>query len=120
VQRAGRRRPRTEDDALGSASVHPDLHDLSFGTLGPEQRNLQPPIRPKALSSDEEQDRFRGSLSDFSDYESSDEETRHHAGQSSSLHARKAYVNVSDDGGDDVKDARVEAFEDPFADPFAD
>src|ERR1700691_1241573 len=74
VQRAVRRHSRTEDDALGSASVHPDLHDLSFGTLGPEQRcaepsisrpptlnhlgrNLQPPIRPTALSSDEEQDR---------------------------------------------------------------
>jgi hypothetical protein len=130
VQRAVRRYSRTEDDALGSASVHPDLHDLSFGTLGPEKgcagpsisrlptlnhldRNLQPPIRPTALSSDEE-DRFRGSLSDFSDYESNDEETRHHAGQSSAG-ARKAYVNVSDDGGDE--DVRVE---DPFADPFAD
>jgi hypothetical protein len=113
VQRAVRRYSRTEDDALGSASVHPDLHDLSFGTLGPEKGNLQPPIRPTALSSDEE-DRFRGSLSDFSDYESNDEETRHHAGQSSAG-ARKAYVNVSDDGGDE--DVRVE---DPFADPFAD
>ena len=123
MQRAVRQHSRTEDDALGSASVHPDLHDLSFGTLGPEQqyagpsiswaptlkhlgRNLQPPIRP---SSDEEQDRYRGSLSDFSDYESSDGETHQRAGQSSSaLHARKAHVNVSDDD------------EDPFADPFAD
>jgi len=120
VQRAVRRHSRTENDASGSASVHPDLHDLSFGTLGPEQRNLQPPIRPTALSSDEEQDRYRGSLSDFSDYESSDEERRQHAGQSSGLHARKPYVNVSDDEGDDGEVAGRHTVEDPFADPFAD
>lgn len=120
VQRAVRRYSRTEDDALGSASLHPDLHDLSFGALGPEQRNLQPPIRPTAHSSDEDQIHRRGSLSDFSDYESFDEGTRQHAGQSSNLHTRKAYVNVSDDGGDDEEDARRHVSEDPFADPFAD
>ena len=37
VQRAVRERPRAEDDALESP-IHPDLHDLSFGELGPEQR----------------------------------------------------------------------------------
>ncbi|KAF8274106.1 hypothetical protein EI94DRAFT_1825824 [Lactarius quietus] len=114
VQRGARRHSRTGHDASGSPSLHPDLHDLSFGALGPEQRNLQPPIRP---TSDDDQYRRRGSLSDFSDYESSDEER---AGQSSSLHARKAYVHVSDDGGDDDEVARQHIVDDPFADPFAD
>jgi len=119
VQRGVRRYSRTEHDAFGSTSVHPDLHDLSFGELGPEQRNLQPPIRPTTSSDDDEVHR-RGSLSDFSDYESSDEETRQRAGQSSGLHVRKAYVHVSDDEGDDDEDARRHIIDDPFADPFAD
>ncbi|KAH8997314.1 hypothetical protein EDB92DRAFT_1406640 [Lactarius akahatsu] len=137
VQRAVRRYSRTEDDALGSTSVHPDLHDLSFGALGPEQRcagpstsrpltlnhldrNLQPPIRPTTHSSDDDQIYRGGSLSDFSDYESSDEEIHRRAGPSSDLHPRKAYVHVSDDGGDDDKNAGRHSIEDPFADPFAD
>ena len=37
VQRAVRERPLAGDDALGSP-IHPDLQDLSFGELGPEQR----------------------------------------------------------------------------------
>ncbi|KAH9178734.1 hypothetical protein EDB89DRAFT_2217836 [Lactarius sanguifluus] len=120
VQRAVRRYSRTEDDALKSTSVHPDLHDLSFGALGPEQRNLQPPIRPTTHSSDDDQIYRGGSLSDFSDYESSDEEIHRRAGPSSDLHPRKAYVHVSDDGGDDDKNAGRHSIEDPFADPFAD
>lgn len=117
VQRAVRRYSRTEDDASRSTSVHPDLHDLSFGALGPEQRNLQPPIRP---TSDDDQIYRGGSLSDFSDYESSDEGIHRRAGPSSDLHPRKAYVHVSDDGGDDEKNAGRHSIEDPFADPFAD
>ncbi|KAH9049344.1 hypothetical protein EDB84DRAFT_1556201 [Lactarius hengduanensis] len=120
VQRAVRRYSRTEDDASRSTSVHPDLHDLSFGALGPEQRNLQPPIRPTTHSSDDDQIYRGGSLSDFSDYESSDEEIHRRAGPSSDLHPRKAYVHVSDDGGDDDKNAGRHSIEDPFADPFAD
>lgn len=117
VQRAVRRYSRTEDDASRSTSVHPDLHDLSFGALGPEQRNLQPPIRP---TSDDDQIYRGGSLSDFSDYESSDEGIHRRAGPSSDLHPRKAYVHVSDDGGDDDKNAGRQSIDDPFADPFAD
>jgi len=37
VQRAVRERPRAEDDSPRSP-IHPDLQDLSFGELGPEQR----------------------------------------------------------------------------------
>jgi hypothetical protein len=37
VQRAVRERPRAEDDSPRSP-IHPDLQDLSFAELGPEQR----------------------------------------------------------------------------------
>ena len=40
VQRAVRERPQG-DEALGSP-IHPDLHDLSFGELGAEQRYAGP------------------------------------------------------------------------------
>jgi len=105
--------------------VYPDLEDLNFGPLGASSTNLPPPIRPSALSDDGEQDDIekRGSLSDFSDYESSDEETRKGiAGPSS----KRNYVTVSDD--DDAFGSIVSGApsttsgvaDDPFADPFAD
>ena len=43
VQRAVRQRPRTEDSPSGSP-IHPDLQDLSFGALGPEQRYAGPDL----------------------------------------------------------------------------
>jgi len=113
VQRAVRERPRAEDDSPRSP-IHPDLQDLSFGELGSEKRNLPPPIRPNTRSSREETEYSRASLSDFSDYESSDEGTYEAAGQSSSSKARKPYVSVSDNDLDEVEE------EDPFADPFGD
>lgn len=139
VQRAVREHPRAEDDSPRSP-IHPDLHDLSFGELGPEQRyagsvvsqlftlnhgnrNLPPPIRPNTRSSHEETEYSRGSLSDFSDYESSDEGTYEAAGQSSSSKARKPYLNISDDSDEvEGEDARrhISEDEDPFADPFGD
>jgi hypothetical protein len=84
---------------------------------------LQPPIRPNALSSPEDREFSRGSLSDFSDYESSDEETHRVAGESSGSHTRKTFINVSDnDDEEDDEEARrhIAEDEDPFADPFAD
>jgi len=88
-------------DALNS-SLHPDLEELQFGELGTTNSSLPPPLRPSALDSPTEESYDRGTLSDFSDYDSSDPETRqHHA--SSSRQARHS------DGE-----------EDPFADPFAD
>ncbi|TFK30860.1 hypothetical protein FA15DRAFT_35563 [Coprinopsis marcescibilis] len=111
-----------------SPSVHPDLEDLQFGALGQSSNRLPPPIQPSKRYSDEDNEEAidnRGSLSDFSDYESSDGETRNvKAGPST---ARKSYVAVSDDEGDihrytsshsKVKSPPAE--EDPFADPFAD
>ncbi|KAI0375132.1 seryl-tRNA synthetase [Pilatotrama ljubarskyi] len=103
--------------------VHPDLQDLEFGSLGAEQRNLPPPIRPTAArSSDDDDDAWRrGSLSDFSDYESSDEGTRNRAiASSSSQPRRRGYVDVSDDETADVRRNPKQGLleeEDPFADP---
>jgi len=99
-------------------NVHPDLEDLNFGPLG--STNLPPPIRPTTLSDDDQdgQDR-RGSLSDFSDYESSDENThKANAGPSS----KRNYVTVSDSDEEAFKNTRVrtQTHDDPFADPFAD
>lgn len=91
----------------------------SFHTLSHRDRNLQPPIRPNTRSP-EDHDYSHGSLSDFSDYESSDEEKRR--GESSGSHPRKTYINVSDNDEDEDKDARrhITEDDDPFADPFAD
>jgi hypothetical protein len=88
-------------------------------------RNLPPPIRPNTRSSREENEYGRASLSDFSDYESSDEGTYEAAGQSSSSKVRKPYVYVSDNVSDEVEEEdvarrHISEDEDPFADPFAD
>ena len=110
-----------------STYVHPDLEDLNFGPLGNTTTNLPPPIRPSTLSDDGvfDQDRQnrRGSLSDFSDYESSDENThKAKAGPSS----KRNYVTVSDNDEEDSvifknnTKVRTQTHDDPFADPFAD
>lgn len=79
-------------------------------------RNLPPPIRPNGPYSSDD-DRRGGSLSDFSDYQSSDEDAHHQrAGPSS----RRTYVTVSDDERDSKRGVRKTVEEDPFADPFAD
>jgi len=89
-------------------------------------RNLPPPIRPNTRASYEEQEYTRGSLSDFSDYESSDEGTYEAPEQSPSFQARKRHVHVSDNDEDEdeeeVAPRRIigDEPEDPFADPFAD
>ncbi|KAJ6503307.1 hypothetical protein C8R47DRAFT_197970 [Mycena vitilis] len=114
-----------EDDG----NLHPDLQDLSFGALGSSSQNLPAPLRPSTLSDDGDDANeayARGSLSDFSDYDSSDEETHNAAGPST---RQRDYVTVSDDeaagykstkvGSPVSKGALVDA-EDPFADPFAD
>ncbi|EMD41873.1 hypothetical protein CERSUDRAFT_79493 [Gelatoporia subvermispora B] len=128
---ASRGKGRDDDethDQDGQPYAYPDLQDLSFGPLGAEQRGLPPPIRPSALSSDDERGR-RGSLSDFSDYQSSDEET-HNQRASTSAAARshqrtRDYVDVSDNEEEvnaarDPKTALLHEEDDPFADPFAD
>ena len=107
--------------------IHPDLEDLNFGPLGDSSAHLPPPIRPSALPGDDvfDQDSHdrRGSLSDFSDYESSDENYhRGNAGPSS----KRNYVTVSDneEGSHSFNNSRARTqthvSDDPFADPFAD
>ncbi|KAF8588604.1 hypothetical protein K439DRAFT_1613439 [Ramaria rubella] len=70
--------------ATGNTGVHPDLHDLDFNTLSSDATGLLPlpwPSSPDSLLYDQ------GTLSDYSDCESWDEETnmRHLAGSSSTL-----------------------------------
>jgi hypothetical protein len=121
----------TSEDSKGKGRndnpgyVHPDLEDLSFGALGNSSNNLPPPMRPYARQDhtyDDEVPDNRGSLSDFSDYESSDEETHKDASY------KRNFVTVSDDEDNDGRPSapgtsktrsHVEE-DDPFADPFAD
>ncbi|KAG6380999.1 hypothetical protein JVT61DRAFT_5394 [Boletus reticuloceps] len=95
------------EESNASGYVHPDLQDLSFGGLD-ERASLPPPIRPSVRDASEaEWDQHRGSLSDFSDYESEEER-----------HPSTAHLAGSSTGG--RSGARVVDVEDPFADPFAD
>ncbi|KZT41426.1 hypothetical protein SISSUDRAFT_1043021 [Sistotremastrum suecicum HHB10207 ss-3] len=118
-------------------SVHPDLQDLNFGELGASSSALPAPLRPTGPESP--QASFRGSLSDFSDYNSSDEET--HDRRSESPYASGHYSGHQGGGGGggggggrpygryeestsevDVRGNARQGLldEDPFADPFAD
>jgi LAS seventeen-binding protein 5 len=118
----------SQSSGRDNSNAYSDLQDLNFGSIGGSSNNLPPPIRPSSASGAVERDTYdnRGSLSDFSDYESSDEESHNAAGRSEGR--RKDYVNVSDN------DEEVDLFnnkgpkaplaqtvdKDPFADPFAD
>ncbi|KAF9015593.1 hypothetical protein BDQ17DRAFT_1229348 [Cyathus striatus] len=118
-----RKAESTRESHYSDAYIHPDLQDLSFGPLGASSSNLPPPLRPSTMSDDganPEDNEMRGSLSDFSDYDSSDEETHKAKGTTS---RRKSYITVSDDDGRSAApfaNETVRAEEDPFADPFAD
>ncbi|KAJ6575345.1 hypothetical protein B0H19DRAFT_1128244 [Mycena capillaripes] len=114
-----------EDDP----NLHPDLQELSFGALGSSSQYLPAPLRPSALSDDGDETNeayARGSLSEFSDYDSSDEDTNNAAGPST---RQRDYVTVSDDETTGYKGTKVGSpvskgalvdVDDPFADPFAD
>lgn len=127
-QRMAVERAKTGGRSDHNAHVHPDLQDLNFGPIGASSNHLPAPLRPNALSDDgngqEEVYEGRGSLSDFSDYDSSDEDSRKAAGYSGAGKRRRDYVDVSDDPEDQgvasnsKKAPDSEA--DPFADPFAD
>lgn len=109
---------------LGSGT-HPDLQDLSFGSLGPEQNNLPPPLRPSAPrsadSDDEDITYRRGSLSDFSDYQSSDEETHKRQTSAPGPSTVRSY-SVDNNTAGEAKSSLLhdDDVEDPFADPFKD
>lgn len=118
-QRAAVERAKSFRGREDNPHLHPDLQDLSFGSIRGSSSNLPAPLEPStsALYDDEDESNDRrGSLSDFSDYESSDEET-HNA---TSSKGRRAYVNVSDDSDDGAAVGVTKVEDDPFADPFAD
>ncbi|CAE6531463.1 unnamed protein product [Rhizoctonia solani] len=98
--------------AAGAAALHPDLQDLAWG--GASSSNLQAPMQTAGQASATEAYTNRGSLSDFSDYDSSDEETHRNTQAESSSgynYRERASAPLSAQQDDD---------EDPFADPFAD
>jgi LAS seventeen-binding protein 5 len=119
VERAKQSSIRGKQPSLEDSNLHPDLQDLNFGSIEGSTGHLPAPIRPSNTAADSDTDEYRrGSLSDFSDYESSDEETRR-AGPSL---GKRDYVTVSDDSDDAAVgiNHNVTAKDDPFADPFAD
>ncbi|KAF8338027.1 uncharacterized protein EI90DRAFT_3144360 [Cantharellus anzutake] len=106
-------------------TLHPDLQDLTFGELGASQTALPPPMRPDATVGDNDHDVYdqRGTLSDYSDYVSSDEETpnanvvaaaRPSNSNSHDYHAPDPTIPIDSTGG---KDALIDFSDDPFADP---
>ncbi|PBL00503.1 hypothetical protein ARMGADRAFT_1006695 [Armillaria gallica] len=125
-QRAAVERAKYRNDS----GTYADLQDINFGSIGVSSTNLQPPLRPSTLTPySGESNEARGSLSDFSDYESSDEET-HNTSTAAWRRAQKHGVDDDTDserlgirtanrevGGSNVALVDVE---DPFADPFAD
>jgi hypothetical protein len=117
VERAKQNSYRGKPSEDQASHLHPDLQELNFGPGG-SSTNLPPPMRPSSADYSDTDDRayVRGSLSDFSDYESSDEDT-HNTRASSS---KKNYVNVSDNSGDEGARGDKADTLDPFADPFAD
>ena len=82
-----------------------------------ESSGLQPPLRPNTGRTSSGEDEFRGSLSDYSDYGSSDEETRDKTAPSSSNGYSERHTYP---GSSDVDASAKSDEEDPFADPFGD
>jgi len=122
---------RSPSPPAQTRQVHPDLADLQFGGLGAASSRLPPPIQPskaKKYSDDDDDDDVvdrRGSLSDFSDYESSDEEMHNARAKAGPSTTRKPYATLSDDDDDVVAmftapSQKKAQSDDPFADPFAD
>jgi hypothetical protein len=106
--------------ARQTATAHPDLEDITFGD------NLPPPIKPTTPGGADSKGYDRGSLSDFSDYDSSADEAPRASTSSgrpsTSTQGRFDYkrgIDTDDYGGGDTKQGLLDD-EDPFADPFAD
>lgn len=98
------------------------LYSVCLESLSAICSRLPPPLRPSSArrtSSDEGAAYRRGSLSDFSDYESSDEGTYNRASTSS---RGRAHTGSDEEVGvhHDTHKGLVAEEEDPFADPFTD
>jgi len=120
--KAGSYKGKVQEDGEGDTHLHPDLQDLSFGTLGGEQRGLPAPLRP-SLPEDRGRNAWqrRGSLSDFSNYEDDSSEEGRTEGK------ERDHVTVSDDDEErnpahhasGSRHDKLVDVDDPFADPFA-
>jgi len=116
------RATRGRNDREGGTQVHPDLQDLSFGPLGEDRDVLPPPLKPNTRNTSSDEDYGRRTLSDFSDYESSDEEAhkknvRNAASSSNNYSGRRVYPGASDL---DITTGKGLLDDNPFADPFGD
>nr|XP_031860429.1 uncharacterized protein CI109_004039 [Kwoniella shandongensis]KAA5527501.1 hypothetical protein CI109_004039 [Kwoniella shandongensis] len=124
--RQQQRRAQRPSRQASSSAYADDLQDLDFGSGIPAGgKGLPPPMRP-----DSDDDSLnQGSLSDFSDYDSSDAEWQAAHGRSAAnsrrpsvaAPAKKAsrdYANLDDDYGQG-KSGLLDP-NDPFGDPFAD
>lgn len=83
---------------------------------------LPPPLKPNTRSKSSDEDHGRRTLSDFSDYESSDEEAhkknvRNAASSSNNYSGRRVYPGASDL---DITTGKGLLDDNPFADPFGD
>ncbi|KIR53498.1 hypothetical protein I315_04091 [Cryptococcus gattii Ru294] len=108
------------------SSAYSDLQDLDFGSIAHTQANLPPPMRPDSGDDDS----YGGSLSDFSDYDSSDAEWQAAHGSGTvankkastagpSSHVTRDYASLEDDfSGKSGLLAKED--DNPFGDPFAD
>lgn len=97
--------------------AHPDLQDLQF------EEGLPPPMKPTPSGSAAPK-YDHGSLSDYSDYDSSADEgapSSKRASTSGGYDYRKSLRLETDDVGADTRKSLLDDDDDdPFADPFAD
>jgi len=114
--------------AMERRAVHPDLADLDWEDGG----SLPQPIAPGNSRLTSHQTSFDPGLSDYSDYDSSDEEThrskfspkshnsttlKHAAHPISSSKPYDKYVNQSETSFSNARDGLLGEEDDPFADP---
>jgi len=116
---------------MSGKNVHPDLQDLQWAApLGHENSALPAPLRPHLP--DEQASYRRGSLSDYSDYTSEEDDDDRpststaptSAAGHSHTHGYRAYDDLIGDEDElvrgEVHKGLLSADDDPFADPFAD
>lgn len=107
----------------GGSNLHPDLRDLDFNTLGSDASGLPSPLRPTSPDSPSDRLPGRGSLSDYSDYDSLDEDTHDHNVHSSGSGSpgsgkRKSQGNYRTFGDQETIGRQTLLDDsDPFADP---
>ncbi|KAF8578993.1 hypothetical protein K439DRAFT_1416586 [Ramaria rubella] len=110
-------RSASSRSATGNTGVHPDLHDLDFNALGSDAAGLPPPLRPSSPDSPlYDQGTGRGTLSDYSDYDSSDEET-HNRYLTGSSSTPQSFSDEDLTGEEAVRRQALLDDADPFADP---